>query len=219
MQIYTLIGLIAVLFVLMQLVRGVSKSLPLLDLMFFIAGIQWILGPYIDYTTLAKHYKYFMYTSEDTYMSVIVPLYLAFILPYYLFKKNYPFNFKIKDLNHIGFLLIILGFSVILIGKFIPNSLAFVFYLLENLLYVGAGIILLQENSRYKKWAYSVIAWLTYTAISSGFFHTLILWSLFLFFVSEIASTALLPTLCHTLFLPSELAASVWGLGSKGFSK
>jgi hypothetical protein len=113
-------------------------------------------------------------------------MYIALILPYYIFIKKTSIKLDIKELNQIGLLFMIIGAVSTLAGNFIPNSLRFVFYLLQNLLYVGAGIILFQQNASHKKWAFLAILWLVYSAISRGLFHDLILWLMFLFFILAI---------------------------------
>ncbi len=184
----TLVGFILVALVAFQLIKKVGNDLPILDIMYLIAGLQWIVGPYIDYSTIVSDQKYYMYVPEHQYMSVVVPLYFAFVIPYYFitYFKPTPLNLNVESYNNHAVAFITIGFLSTSLGKFLPQSLAFIFYLLSNLIYVGASIILIQKSRKYNFLAYLSILWLLYTSIKTGFFHNLILWSVFLFFIWSI---------------------------------
>lgn len=188
MELNTILGLSLVAYVLFQLITKIGKTLPIIDIMFALAGLQWIVGPYFDYVTDSTHQKYYMYVSESEYMSVIVPLFLAFILPYYILNKYYkqPLNLDIEDLNNVAIVLILIGFLSNILGRLLPSSLAFVFFLLGNLIYVGTGIILIKKDKRYNIVAFLSIFWLFYTSVKTGYFHNFILWSIFFLLIWSI---------------------------------
>lgn len=186
MQLYSLFGIILVLFVIWQLMTKIGKDLPVLDISFVIAGLQWIIGPYFDYLTTVTHQKYYMYVSEDIYMSIAVPLFLALITPYYLISYFRPIKLNLKfndNLDNLALILIGIGVFSSIAANILPRSLAFVFFLLKNLIFVGTSIILIQNNKRYRIIAYLSILWLLYSSIKTGLFHNLILWGIFLFFI------------------------------------
>lgn len=180
---YSAIGVITVLYLLYLLLKEIGNKLPILEMILVLAGFQWIIGPVIDFNTEAKHFKYFMYVDEETYMSFVSIAFLAFCLPVLLFQKK-SLNFKVSGLNNSTSLtLVILGIVFTTARGFLPSSLSFIGFLLQNLMYIGAGFILFDKNSKYKYLAYFVIVYLLYDSLSSGFFHALLLWSTFLFFL------------------------------------
>ena len=78
MDLYTSIGLLCVVFVGVNFILQIGKSVPILELMLLIAGLQWIVGPFIEYNSPSLHYKYYMYVPQDVYMSYVVPAYVLF---------------------------------------------------------------------------------------------------------------------------------------------
>ena len=63
MGIWTLLGILAVTLVAVKFIRALGKRVPILELMLLIAGLQWIVGPIIEYGSPSLHYKYYMYVE------------------------------------------------------------------------------------------------------------------------------------------------------------
>jgi len=58
MDFWTIIGLLCLIWVSFEFIKQLGHSIPVMELMLFIAGMQWILGPNIEYYAPGLHYKY-----------------------------------------------------------------------------------------------------------------------------------------------------------------
>lgn len=185
MSFLSLLGIITVIYVFLRFLNNLGKTIPIIELMLLIAGLQWIIGPVIEYNLQFNHYKYFMYVSESIYMTYVVPAYICFVLGAKLTNKKtekFFMVFKSVIFNHkFAFVLIIMGLFSGLVIDFVPNSLRFLFHLISQLKFVGV-IMLLFTEFRQKKvvLALSLII-LLINAVLSAMFHTFILWSVFIF--------------------------------------
>ncbi|MGJ8548644.1 hypothetical protein [Winogradskyella wichelsiae] len=182
---WTLIGCIAVIFLGILFVKRLGQSVPILELMTLIAGLQWIIGPIIEYSSPSGHYKYFMYVDQETYMGFVVPAYLAFMFVIlYGVKKSARFKVPISHLEHYSqYGLIIFGIGVFfdLIGGFLPGALGFFAFILSNFKFAGAIILFFSKDPLLKKIFYGAIAYLFVIALAKALFHDLILWSVFFY--------------------------------------
>lgn len=166
-------------------ISKLGNTIPVLELMLFMAVSQWILGPMFDYVLDIDHYKYYMYVSEPSYMNYVVPATLAFIIGVYVIPKNTmvldKINVKLSSLlqtyGNIPYYLIGIGLVAPYAMLFVPASLRFVFFLLANLKYIGLVYLLFQKG-KSGSWMVWVIMGLTFvSSVQSGMFHDLILWS------------------------------------------
>src|SRR5258706_10687562 len=89
----TALGLGLFVFATTDFLDKVGKGLPILEAMLFIACLQWVVGPYIDYVTEYRHYKYHMYVPEEAYMDLVVPSLLLFALPIYYVATKIDYVF------------------------------------------------------------------------------------------------------------------------------
>ncbi len=181
MEFWTLLGIVSVVYVFYVFISELGKSLPIMELMLLIAGLQWIIGPVIEYLNPSFHYKYYMYVPEDEYMSFVVPGYLVFtVIVLYILKKSSKFYVPLENLNlysNIGLYLVAFGFFADIFLEF----LGFFGFLLGNFKYVGALILYFSPNKSYRKVFYVVIALLLFRALSNAMFHDFILWSVFFY--------------------------------------
>ncbi|WP_179374537.1 hypothetical protein [Winogradskyella wichelsiae] len=205
---WTLIGCIAVVYLGILFVKRLGKSVPILELMTLIGGLQWIIGPIIEYSSPSGHYKYFMYVDQEIYMGFVVPAYLAFMFVIlYGVKKSARFKVPISHLEHYSqYGLIIFGIGVFfdLIGGFLPGALGFFAFILSNFKFAGAIILFFSKDPLLKKVFYGAIAYLFVIALAKALFHDLILWSVFFYMfwaiknkpsISFILTTFLIATL------------------------
>ena len=185
MDIWTLLGCLSVVYLAIIFVKRLGKSVPILELMTLIAGLQWIIGPIIEYDNPSGHYKYYMYVEQATYMSFIVPAYLSFMIFVLLgIKKTQQYSISISNLeNFSNYGLIIFGIGVVfdLIGGFLPGALKFFGFLLSNFKFAGAIILFFSKDLLLKKVFYGAIAYLFVMALAKALFHDLILWSVFFY--------------------------------------
>ena len=99
MEILTFLGVIAVIWVFVRFVKQLGQGIPILELMLLIAGLQWIIGPVIEYNSGLNHFRYYMYVPESVYMGYIVPAYLVFTGIIFLTSKRFSaFRFPVENL-------------------------------------------------------------------------------------------------------------------------
>lgn len=185
MEFYSIIGIIAVAYVGYRFVNALGQRFPIPEMIALIAGMQWIIGAYIEYLSSFEHYKYHMYVDENTYMSYVVPAYLLFIFSlFFVLRKTNTLSTNIDNLNkysNIGIFLFIFGFIADYATDLVPESLRFVIYLLANLKYVGVLILYFSDLSWHRYLFYVLLLYLFYISLQSGFFHEFILWSAFFY--------------------------------------
>lgn len=182
-------GIFIFFLVLRSFFLSLGKTIPILELILTIAGLQWILAPLIEYYFPQNHYKYHMYVDEATYMSIVVPYYLIFVIFTLLGKsKTYIDIDNIKnftlDKPFLGPSLIIIGGISNFIMPWIPVSISFIFYILALLIIPGIGIVALQAKQKYKYvWISLPLLLAAMHAIRSGMFHEVILLTVFVLMV------------------------------------
>jgi hypothetical protein len=183
---WTIIGLIAVIFILFVFLDKLGKTIPLLEFMLLISGLQWIVGPIIEYNTPYEHYKYYMYVPENEYMQVVVPAFLVYAGILLFAAKQYPLSIKnIENLGRFapyGVIFLSIGVIAQIAGSFVPGTLKFFMVILSNFKYIGAIILFFSDKPGHKNFFYGALVLLIVTSLQSGFFHDLILWSVFFFF-------------------------------------
>ena len=185
MTLWTIIGLLAVALVAIKFVNDLGKRIPLLELMLLIAGLQWIVGPFIEYSTPSFHYKYYMYVEQQRYMQFVVPAYLAFAGMLLLGLRG--LGDKVLQIENLGrfkdYGLAIFGIGVAfdLIAGRLPGSLGFFAFIIGNFKFVGAIILFFSNDARLKQLFYGVLLYLFLRAIQAAMFHDLVLWSVFFY--------------------------------------
>lgn len=191
---FSSLGLGFTAFLLSLLVERLGKTFPLLELLLSVAALQWLLGPYLDYQSNVKHFKYFMYVPEQEYMDIVFPAVLIFALVSFLLLPRVDFKARVESIQQhiqnqdtrIAWVLLAVGFSSLFLRNSVPGGLAFVLFLVSNLRYIGAAYLLFSD-SRYKWPVFSGVMLLTlFSAIQTGMFHDFFLWSVLLFSVAAI---------------------------------
>jgi hypothetical protein len=185
---WTAIGIGFTLFLGLNLIDQMGKKIPIVELMVTLAGLQWIVGPYLDYNKPFQHFKYYMYVDEPTYMAYAVPIVIAFYIGTLLFRKDESMEGigeRVERLltNHpkLPYLLVIIGFALPFFNFLVPGSLKFVLFLLGNIKYIGA-IYLLFSKSSNRWWVFGgTMLFTAATAIAAGMFHDFLLWGMLTF--------------------------------------
>jgi hypothetical protein len=185
MTFWSLVGLILVGYVAYRFVKALGYSIPILELLLLIAGLQWVVGAFVEYRTDFQHYKYYMYVSEEVYMGYVVPAYLVFVIIVSIAIR------KTKDSNvlygnfHLfskfGIKILLLGIFADVIKSNVPGGLQFFFFLLANLKYVGAMILFYSKERKHTYIFYATLLYLLFTSLRGGFFHELIIWGTFFY--------------------------------------
>lgn len=185
MDFWTIIGLLSLVVVAGIFLRQLGKSIPILELMLFIAGAQWILGPTIEYISPSFHYKYYMYVPQEVYMSYVVPAYMFFSAAVLLVLKPYRnIRMPIDNLNqyeHYGVTIFIIGVVFDLIGGFLPGALGFFAFIISNFKFAGAILLYFSKKKMLRRIFYGALIYLALSSLRKALFHDLILWSVFFY--------------------------------------
>lgn len=184
MEAWSYVGILAVIYVSFLFIKRIGKGIPILELLLLIAGLQWIVGAFLEYKFDFGHFKYYMYVNELTYMSYVVPAYLVFV--FFTLYKSKKVNLQALPLDfekysQIGTYIFFIGVAARLLKSVSPDSLRFIFFLLQNFIYVGAIILLFSAVKWHKILSYGGVVYLVLSSVISGFFHDLILWGSFIY--------------------------------------
>lgn len=180
-------------FLLLHMLNKIGKDLPIKELMVFVLSMQLLISPLIAYHYYDNDMEYIMYIDEKPYITFVLLFVSAFaiglFLPIYFFnnKTSTPFKLSNHD-NHgrIGLFLIIFGFVTYFIGRFMPGSLKFIFYLFSYSRIIGIFFILF-SNLQYKYLIlFIVFGQFAYNIISGAMFYDLIIWGFFLYMIIEL---------------------------------
>ena len=184
-----MVGMGLCIFIFLIYVDRLATTIPVLELLLLISALQWIFGAHQSFNFEHQDLRYYMYVDRGSYMSVIVPGFLCFTIGILLIQSRLDIRvvnskmerFVLSNPNA-PILLVGIGFVSPIMGQLVPTSLAFVFFLLGNLKYVGALLWLFKPGSS-KKWiATGIILLLTLlSSIQIGMFHDLLLWLALLF--------------------------------------
>ena len=185
MGIWTYIGIAFVIFIAYTFIKRLGKGLPVLELMLLIAGLQWVIGPVIEYAAPSMHYKYYMYVNQPDYMSYVVPAYIIFsVVVLWMIKKTVNFQFNLERLkfySNYGLIIFIIGVVFDIFGGFLPGALSFFAFIVANFKFVGAIILYYSENKKLKKVFYFALFYLLVVSVFKALFHDFILWSVFFY--------------------------------------
>jgi len=210
---WSYIGIASVLVIAFTFIKRLGKTLPILELMLLIAGLQWIIGPIIEYASPSMHWKYYMYVKESVYMGFVVPAYMVFSgITLFYSKKARLFNLQLESLKHYsnyGIIILIIGIIFDLIGGVLPGALAFFGFVLSNFKFVGAIILFYSESSRLKKLFYYILIYLLGVSIYRALFHDFILWSTFFYMFWAVKHKPSVPTILVTILAGALFASTL----------
>lgn len=183
MYIWSVIGVLLVLWITIRFFKEIGKSFPVLELLLLIAGMQWVLGAFNAYRLSVEHFKYYMRVDETTYMSYVVPAFLGFVIIILVRTRNSKIvlQVNVKQYTQIGRYILLIGVIADFLKFFVPSSLLFFFYLLSLFKFVGVGILLFSRKREDRIFFYLAIAYLLIRSLNSAMFHDFILWGVFLF--------------------------------------
>ena len=174
--------------VFIKFVQDLGQRIEIRDLVAFLAILQWVLGPVLAYNVLPYDELYYMAVDEATYMNYIVPGCFALTLGLYfplaqdrLVAGDEIESIKeyIKENQWIGYLIALGGIGAGMVGKYLPASLSFLFFLLSGMQFVGVYMILFSE-SKIKWLAFAgVMGMVIMASVLQGMFGELVLWMMF----------------------------------------
>ncbi len=164
-----------------EVLRRMNDGVPLMQVAALIAVLQWICGPWLTYNVNLLFGHYGMRVDSQSYFGYAIPGTVAFVLGLLACGAFGRQRALLRGVDRssfvgIGLILAVLGFAGGLAMEFVPSGLAFVFYLVSQLRYVGA-IYFLYSTSPLR-WILAVIAVVPLLSGSaeSGMFHDLLLW-------------------------------------------
>ena len=185
MLIWSFLGVVVVGLVGFRFVNRLGKGVPILEVMLLMAGLQWIIGPIIEYNFPTNHYKYYMYVPEEVYMSYIAPAYLFFTLAIFVTLNKYKsINIPVNELDGYkgyGLTIFLIGVGFDLISGSLPGTLGFFAFLLGNFKFAGAIILFFSQDKRLRRIFYLALLYLLFRSIQQAMFHDLILWTVFFY--------------------------------------
>jgi hypothetical protein len=165
-----------------------KNTFPVLNFVFFVACLQWLLGPFLDYTFFNSHYRYHMYVEAEEYFSLVIPSVLALGLGLSWLKssinlqnlKQYIQD-KVKQEPNLPIALISIGFLAEYVGFMVPPALRFILFMVTTFKYIGLLYLIFSHSE--KKWTtlLLVTGFTVVNAIFLGMFHDFLLWAAFIF--------------------------------------
>lgn len=164
-----------------------GTGLPVDSLILLVAVLQWLVAPLLSYADLAPHAKYHMYVGEAEYLSLAVPGTAGLAIGLSLFRMRRALGKEPQVIvratevalrNHrLPLAMILVGGACSFVGGFAPPSLAFLFFLLSNVTYVGI-IIALHSHRKARWWMLAgALSWMLLISIRSNMFHDFLLWT------------------------------------------
>jgi len=187
------IGLSLVVFVFAKFFYDIGSKVDTRDIIAVASTIQWIFGPILAYHLFPEHPLFYMATGETEYMNYVVPACYALVMGLYIplnqdrvIGENEFDRIReyMKSHPKLGYGIVAAGLLFTVIGRFLPRSLEFLFFLLGNMQFVGLFMLMLTPRARFKWLILSGVLFLLVShAVLQGMFHELLLWLTFLFLI------------------------------------
>ncbi|WP_053971360.1 O-antigen polysaccharide polymerase Wzy [Mangrovimonas sp. ST2L15] len=180
---WEIVGVILVIYIFWQFIDALGKTIPIMELMMLIAGLQWVIGPIISYGQETSHYKYYMYVDQSTYMSYVVPAFFCFCLPLFLMLKKQSKSYSINFLKYLPYAkqLLFIGVGADVLSAVTPSALSFFFFLIAQFKFIGALLLLFSPRKSDQYYFYGAVFYLFLNALARAMFHDLLLWGIFMF--------------------------------------
>lgn len=189
----TSLGLALVVFVFAKFFSDIGRKADTRDIISVASTMQWIFGPVLAYHFFPEHPLFYMATSEPEYMNYVVPACYALVIGMYMplssdrvvgqveFDRMREY---MKVHPKLGYGIVAAGLFFTIVGKYLPRSLDFLFFLLGNMQFIGLFMLMLTPKARFK-WPIlaGVMALLIGHAVLQGMFHELLLWLTFVFLI------------------------------------
>ena len=188
-------------YLILRFINNVGYTICFFDFLCFYSALDTLLMPIVGYNKfnqsneLARIWGWYMRVPEGDYFSFMIPCNLALFFGCNLFLRKYGSDFfksliqklrvDAKSKGKVGIVLTIIGFvSSFLSGS--QSSLAFVFYLLSMLEYVGPFYIYYSDLVFRKKAFYISILVFLAQAILMGMFGQFVMYIVLAFIIIAI---------------------------------
>ena len=168
---------------------SISSVIPTRHLLGSFMCVQFFLGPFFAYNGLDE-YQYFMYKMripEADYFSFIIPAVCFFIIGLHInSKKLYgeivnqdQIKIFVKNNPLIPYIFIGIGLTTSVFAVFFSAELAFLFYLLGGLKFIGLFLLVLGKDDLKVLPLVIVISSIITSSLASGMFHDLLTWIIY----------------------------------------
>lgn len=175
-----------------HLLNRIGKDIPIKELMTLMLSLQLLISPLFTYHYFHNKMEFPMLIGEEYYITFVLSYIILFSFGLFIpiIKTSTTFNSIDIPINYqngkIGLALIIFGFVSFYLGKFMPASFRFVFYLFSYARLIGALIVLFSNlKSRYLLFGFTFLHF-AYIIISGAIFYDLIIWAFFFYMALEI---------------------------------
>lgn len=174
------VGIVCIVF--LDFLYQKKSWLPIGELALLLGGIQWIIAPLFAYYN--NNGVYNMTQTCREYMSYTIPMYLAFVLGFYLFRKNFILTRsvlidKCRTLKFTSSVFILVG----CVFMFVPiriSSLFFIKSLLSSLFFIGFIIRMYSKPSKATLYLFLPLGVQLINSVRHGMFHELLVWGIFM---------------------------------------
>ena len=166
--------------------RQIDQGLPLAQVAALLACLQWLIGPVWYYWGDYSIESMGMAVSETEYFSVAIPGTSMFCLGLLIFgytvnQRNLLRRTSSENFHLIGILLNGVALVADVAGRLGPSNLAFAFFLLSQLRYVGV-LYLWFSGRTWARWLAGICTLpLFVSSAESAMFHDLLIWCGLLF--------------------------------------
>ncbi|MFD2244906.1 hypothetical protein [Pontibacter ruber] len=174
--------------ILLSLLGELNNDIAIRGIISFIYSLQLLLGPALSYTYLDTIDYYHLPIPEENYFTYAIPgiiaLVLGLYLPVYKGRKDTPqllssLEIYLKHKENAALILIVIGFITSFLRSLAPGGLAFFFFLLSNLKFIGVFYLFYSDSKKKLILSFIVFGMLALDAIAGAMFHDLILWITF----------------------------------------
>jgi hypothetical protein len=167
----------------LSFVDELGKRIAILKIIALLAVGQWIIAPLaIDYMVGYEH----MMVRTDDYLSFVLPGTILLLIGLFwpmgkdvLSEEEYFSKIRehLKKYPRLGVVIFVIGLACGLVDKAVPVQIRFVFFLLGNLIYIGAFYTLLSPAKNKNIIVGIVIALTVGSTVARGMFGELVYWA------------------------------------------
>ncbi|MEO5366510.1 MAG: hypothetical protein H7831_09180 [Magnetococcus sp. WYHC-3] len=186
---WSVVGLAMVTFFFLNYISSLGKNLAIMELIAFVAALQWVLGPIIEYNLDAiSDSKYRMYVGESLYLGYAVPSMALFTMGLFMFRRNIDFReffdrlrqfLRLRRSVAVGF---IIGSSVLVQFTYaLPQELRFVVFLVSQFKFIGILYLFMARSPDRWLWLGIVGTVDLLDSVEKTMFHNFILWATLIF--------------------------------------
>lgn len=191
---YSLTGLAALFVFFQQVINlyfNLGKQIPYRAIFGSMLSLQMLFGPSLVYNGLEDYQPlaFRMSVPESEYFYYVFPAVLFFLIGINIKGRNWgevihfsKHEFKIlkNESSSVPFVLIAVGFLSSIIQPYAPATLAFVFYLLSSLKYIGLFILILGKKEIKLSLLILIYGSVIASSLASAMFHDLLTWLIML---------------------------------------